>query len=157
MARHPAWFERLDALLEVVRESRLDWLGRNEIGITFPVQRTRHSRGHLENSGFGPPPPISFRVHGWRRLPDALHKTSTEVLVPEAVAEELSGAREGEQRRRADYSAYDDLEALLGRGAITAGALRVPPTSHCGVSTDAAFLAPASRLETFQGASVHRQ
>jgi hypothetical protein len=35
MARHPTWFERLDALLGVVRESRLYWLGRNEIGIIF--------------------------------------------------------------------------------------------------------------------------
>jgi hypothetical protein len=35
MARYPTWFGRLDALLDVVRETRLDWLGRKEIGMIF--------------------------------------------------------------------------------------------------------------------------
>lgn len=36
MARHPEWFERLEAILEVVRKAdHLEWLGRNEIGAIF--------------------------------------------------------------------------------------------------------------------------
>src|SRR5215831_14739601 len=36
MARHPNWFERLDAILAIVRQaSQLDWLGRNEIQAIF--------------------------------------------------------------------------------------------------------------------------
>jgi len=31
MARHPDWFERLDAILEVIRRSDgIDWIGRKE-------------------------------------------------------------------------------------------------------------------------------
>jgi len=36
MARHPEWYERLDAIREVVRQAgRLDWLGRNEMKAVF--------------------------------------------------------------------------------------------------------------------------
>src|SRR5437588_7957322 len=36
MARHPEWFERLDAITEVVRQSRqLDWVGRKELKAIF--------------------------------------------------------------------------------------------------------------------------
>src|SRR5689334_20188190 len=36
MARHPEWFERLEAIIEVVRQAgHLEWLGRNEIGAIF--------------------------------------------------------------------------------------------------------------------------
>ena len=36
MARHPEWFERLDAILAVVRESRrLEWIGRPEMKAIF--------------------------------------------------------------------------------------------------------------------------
>jgi hypothetical protein len=36
MARHPEWFEQLDAILEVVRQAdHLEWLGRNEIKAIF--------------------------------------------------------------------------------------------------------------------------
>src|SRR5215470_7083076 len=36
MARHPDWFERLDAIIEVVREAeQVEWLGRSEIKAIF--------------------------------------------------------------------------------------------------------------------------
>ncbi len=36
MARHPDWFERLDAIIEVVRQSTgLDWIGRKEMQTIF--------------------------------------------------------------------------------------------------------------------------
>src|SRR6185369_429209 len=35
MARHPEWFERIDAIIEVVRDSHLGWLGRNEMKAIF--------------------------------------------------------------------------------------------------------------------------
>ena len=36
MARHPEWFERLDAITELVRQSDgLDWIGRKEIRAIF--------------------------------------------------------------------------------------------------------------------------
>ena len=36
MARHPEWFERLDPILEVVRQFRqLDWIGRKEMKAIF--------------------------------------------------------------------------------------------------------------------------
>src|SRR6267154_85026 len=36
MARHPGWFERLDAITEVVHQAGgLEWLGRNEIKAIF--------------------------------------------------------------------------------------------------------------------------
>ena len=36
MARHPDWFERFDAILDVVRQSdRLAWLGRAEMKAIF--------------------------------------------------------------------------------------------------------------------------
>lgn len=36
MARHPEWFERLDPIIEVVRQShRLEWLGRQEVKAVF--------------------------------------------------------------------------------------------------------------------------
>src|SRR5438270_164181 len=36
MARHPEWFERLEAITEVVRQSRqLDWIGRKEMKAIF--------------------------------------------------------------------------------------------------------------------------
>ena len=36
MARHPEWFERLDAIIEVVRQADgLEWLGRKEIKAIF--------------------------------------------------------------------------------------------------------------------------
>src|SRR5947208_15569649 len=36
MARHPEWFERLDAITEVVRQSgQLDWVGRKELKAIF--------------------------------------------------------------------------------------------------------------------------
>ena len=36
MARHPEWYERLEAITEVVhRAGQLDWLGRNEIKAVF--------------------------------------------------------------------------------------------------------------------------
>jgi hypothetical protein len=35
MARHPEWFERLDAILEVVRKAEIEWLGRREIQAIF--------------------------------------------------------------------------------------------------------------------------
>jgi hypothetical protein len=36
MARHPAWFERLDPITEVVRQANeLEWLGRHEIKAIF--------------------------------------------------------------------------------------------------------------------------
>ena len=38
MARHPEWFERLDAIEETVRESEtIEWLGRQEIAAVFGV------------------------------------------------------------------------------------------------------------------------
>jgi len=36
MARHPEWFDRLDAILEVVRQTDwLEWLGRKEVQAVF--------------------------------------------------------------------------------------------------------------------------
>lgn len=36
MARHPEWFERLDAITEVVRRSGgLEWVGRKEMKAIF--------------------------------------------------------------------------------------------------------------------------
>jgi hypothetical protein len=35
MARHPDWFERLDAIHEVVRRAEVDWLGRKEMKAIF--------------------------------------------------------------------------------------------------------------------------
>ena len=35
MARHPEWFERLDAILEVVRGVEVEWLGRKEMKAIF--------------------------------------------------------------------------------------------------------------------------
>ena len=36
MARHPDWFQRLDAIVEIVsRADRLEWLGRTEIEAIF--------------------------------------------------------------------------------------------------------------------------
>jgi hypothetical protein len=35
MARHPEWFERLDVIVEVVRQSQLDWIGRREMKTIF--------------------------------------------------------------------------------------------------------------------------
>ena len=36
MARHPDWYERLDAITEVLRQAaQLDWLGRNEMKAVF--------------------------------------------------------------------------------------------------------------------------
>jgi hypothetical protein len=35
MARHPDWFEHLDAILEVVRRAEVEWLGRKEIKAIF--------------------------------------------------------------------------------------------------------------------------
>lgn len=35
MARHPDWFERLDAIHEVVRKAEVEWLGRKEIRAIF--------------------------------------------------------------------------------------------------------------------------
>ena len=35
MARHPEWFERLEAIAETVRQAKLEWLGRNEIQAIF--------------------------------------------------------------------------------------------------------------------------
>jgi len=36
MARHPDWFERLDPIIEVVRQAdRLEWLGRQEVQTIF--------------------------------------------------------------------------------------------------------------------------
>ena len=35
MARHPDWFERLDAILEITREAATEALGRNEIRAIF--------------------------------------------------------------------------------------------------------------------------
>jgi hypothetical protein len=36
VARHPEWFERLETIIEVVREAEhLQWLGRNEIAAIF--------------------------------------------------------------------------------------------------------------------------
>ncbi len=38
MARHPEWFERLDAIEETVRQSEtIEWLGRQEIAAVFGV------------------------------------------------------------------------------------------------------------------------
>ncbi len=40
MARHPEWFERLDAIIEVVRQAdKLEWLGRTEVKAV--LQRAR--------------------------------------------------------------------------------------------------------------------
>ena len=35
MARHPEWFERLDAIQEVIRRAEQEWLGRKEIKAIF--------------------------------------------------------------------------------------------------------------------------
>ena len=35
MARHPEWFDRLDAIQEVVRSAEVEWLGRKEIKAIF--------------------------------------------------------------------------------------------------------------------------
>jgi hypothetical protein len=35
MARHPDWFERIDSITEVVRQTDLEWLGRNEVRAVF--------------------------------------------------------------------------------------------------------------------------
>lgn len=36
MARHPEWFERLDAIIDVVRQTdKLEWLGRTEVKAVF--------------------------------------------------------------------------------------------------------------------------
>ncbi len=37
MARHPDWFERLDAIEETARQSSAEWLGRNEFQSLFGV------------------------------------------------------------------------------------------------------------------------
>ncbi len=35
MARHPEWFERLEAISQTVRRSELEWLGRKEVRAIF--------------------------------------------------------------------------------------------------------------------------
>jgi hypothetical protein len=35
MARHPKWFEHLDAVLEIVRHAEFEWLGRKEVQAVF--------------------------------------------------------------------------------------------------------------------------
>ena len=35
MARHPEWFARLDAILDVVRQADFEWLGRSEMKAIF--------------------------------------------------------------------------------------------------------------------------
>jgi hypothetical protein len=53
MARHPAWFDRIDTILAVVRQSPLEWLGRNELAAIFEVSerdsiRLLHKFGAIE-------------------------------------------------------------------------------------------------------------
>ena len=53
MARYPDWFERLDAIREVVRQAdRLEWLGRSEIRAVFGVSE-RDSIRLLHRFGAG--------------------------------------------------------------------------------------------------------
>jgi hypothetical protein len=56
MARHPDWFERLDAIQEVVRQAeKLEWLGRNEAKAIFGCSdrdsiRLLHKFGAVERN-----------------------------------------------------------------------------------------------------------
>ena len=67
MARHPEWFERLDAIQEVVRRAEGEWLGRKEIKAIFGCSerdsiRLLHKFGAEERENALSLPRLALRV-----------------------------------------------------------------------------------------------
>jgi hypothetical protein len=103
MARHPAWFERIDTVLAVLRQSPLEWLGRNEMAAIFAVSerdsiRLLHKFGATERDDV-----LTLARSSLVAQLEAVRGGSTYAAFlrqRQEVAQELKAARAEDQARR---------------------------------------------------------